>query len=94
MSGPNISYLRQKLLHGRETAFSDEELAAMYEVDISGQDLYCKLSMEIKLDNRHKFITINVQNGDYVIGDTELESMQLFYDKYGKSPSWGTQIDV
>ncbi|MGH7141586.1 MAG: hypothetical protein ACREGH_03070 [Minisyncoccia bacterium] len=88
----DIAHIREELLKGRETGFTDEELVTMYLVGNRGKDLYSHMKEKLERESPYKFIIINVENGDYVIGDTELESMELFEKKFGRVPSWGTQI--
>lgn len=58
-----------------------------FEVDIrkigeKGRELFKKISEELERDYRGKFVAIEVDSGDYFIGDTSVEANKKARGKY------------
>lgn len=58
-----------------------------YEVDIrkigeKGRELFKKISEELERDYRGKFVAIEVDSGDYFVGDTSIEADEKAKEKY------------
>ena len=47
-----------------------------------GRELFKKISEELKTDYRGKFVAIEVDSGDYFIGDTSVEAGKKARGKY------------
>lgn len=53
------------------------------QVSEKGQQIYNeKLKSELEPDNRGKFLVIEVESGEFFLGDTIIEALQKAKDKY------------
>jgi hypothetical protein len=75
-----------------EEAGADASKAYARHVDRVGEVIYSRIRNSLERSQRRKFVRINVSNGEYIVADTLLLSMQVFEERFGDAPSWGTQI--
>ena len=53
-----------------------------------GEAVYQSLRKQLEVEHKGKFVLINVQTGEYVLGETTEEVTQCFWQSYGKVPGY------
>jgi hypothetical protein len=57
-----------------------------------GKQIFDRLEGKLRADSMHQWVRINVDTGDYVVGDTFSDVDEQFRARFGEAPSWKTRI--
>jgi len=62
------------------------ESLSVKETIARGKKWYEQLGPKLELEHRGQFLIINVETGEYVLGDDELATHEAFDKKFGNVP--------
>jgi len=66
--------------------------AAIRNISARGRKIYERLEEGLRVESLHRWVRINVETGDFVVGDTFGDVDERFRARFGDAPSWKTRI--
>jgi hypothetical protein len=62
------------------------------EISARGRRFYGRLEERLRAESMHRWVRINVDTGDFVVGDTFGDVDEQFRARFGEAPSWKTRV--
>jgi len=62
------------------------------EISARGRRIYERREERLRADSMHRWVRINVDTGDFVVGNTFGDVDEQFGARFGEAPSWKTRI--
>jgi hypothetical protein len=62
------------------------------DITARGRQIFDRLEEKLRTDAMHRWVRINVDTGDYVVGDSFSDVDEKFGARFGEAPSWKTRI--